>query len=57
MTNGGVNGKRLKSSVDYKAYLVLVLKISVNVGLLIVKQESGLLTFSCFLVGNGKQYW
>jgi hypothetical protein len=32
-----INNKKLKFSVDYKVYLVLILKISVNVGLLIEK--------------------
>jgi hypothetical protein len=68
MANGGINNKKWKFLVDYEVYLVLVLKISVNVGLLIGKQEilmndwlilvkeSGLLTFPCFLGGNGKKY-
>jgi hypothetical protein len=60
MANGGINSQRLKFSVEYEVYLVLELLISVNVGLLIVKQEiltndwlilvkeSGLVTFSVF---------
>jgi hypothetical protein len=69
LANDGINSKKLKFSVAYEVYLVLVLKISVNVGLLNVKQEiltnnwlimvkeSGLLIFACFRGVNNKQYW